>query len=49
MRFQPSPIKAYRAAAGLGPTSEMGHKRYIKPDNCNVRFAPDSGHPRRAR
>jgi len=32
MRLSPSPrIKAYRAAAGLGPTSEMGPRRPLAP------------------
>jgi hypothetical protein len=44
MRLSPSPrIKAYRAAAGLGPTSEMGSDSDLTALKCDFRYASASG------
>jgi hypothetical protein len=46
MRLSPSPrIKAYRAAAGLGPTSEMGQKATSAGDRTTPAL-PNNGHQR---
>jgi hypothetical protein len=43
-QFQPQGIKAYRAAAGLGPTSEMGHRSgsrgEVEPSPLGDRYRP---------
>jgi hypothetical protein len=45
MRLSPSPrIKAYRAAAGLGPTSEMGQTEKNSVRANVFRVTPESGH-----
>jgi hypothetical protein len=44
MRLSPSSrIKAYRAAAGLGPTSEMGHERRFErgPVTSAIPLSPE--------
>jgi hypothetical protein len=49
MRLSPSPrIKAYRAAAGLGPTSEMDQSRRFDRGSANSGLPPMNGHSQTA-